>query len=498
VTEVDVSLTIRSVIHEDFYANAYDARYITISSLISGEIASLPQPAEGNSSYELLFWGVSLDCENTTHFVEKKVEELYPDFQTWSSYVFMTNGLTISTDPLYLAENTSIVYRIAKRQEEFRYYPCSNSNDGALIRNNKTGRVTLPYDGIHVLAPVNDVICHPKIVQYSATISHFAGRQNISVVETNTSSPSYSSKFRYFNGSYAQWVQLSDAMTVYDELSQALGKSETYEIQVNLEYQVSQGVEMYLNASNGTPMATCSLKTTFSPFPSSNSSKYEVWPLTVFPRRLGETGDAPAFDVQLANEVLLNTTISMLSLNRRFGIVNGTTSRTVNIYQFRGKLAFFLPYGICLGFGIPIIASGLIALFVRNQGVSAITGGFVQLLMTTTGRTSLEAIVAKSTGMMGGYESVSEELKELKIRFGELIEDDHEGDGGTARSGMMRCSSPYGNHSSDSGSAQDITVRQNDSSERSSSVEIPGSAQTRRFGFGLAKEVRPLSMRNVS
>jgi hypothetical protein len=191
-------------------------------------------------------------------------------------------------------------------------------------------------------------------------------------------------------------------MTVYDELSQALGKTETYENRVKVKYNIAQTIEMYQNASMATPIMTCALKATFSQSLSSDSSESEVWPLTVFPRRLGKTGEAPAFDVQLANEVLLNTTISMLSLNRRFGIVNGTTSRTVNIYQFWGKLAFFLPYGICLGLSIPIIASGLIALFVRNKGVSVITGGFVQLLMTTTGRTSLEAIVARSTGMMGG------------------------------------------------------------------------------------------------
>jgi hypothetical protein len=194
----------------------------------------------------------------------------------------------------------------------------------------------------------------------------------------------------------------------------------------------------------------------------------------------------------------LNSTISMLSLNRRFGIVNGTTSLTVNIYRFRGKLAFFLPYSICLGLSVPIIASGLIALFVRNQGVSAITGGFVQLLMTTTGRTSLEAIVARSTGMMGGHESMSEEFKELRIRFGELIDDAREGDGGTERSGMMRFSGPYGNHSSDHGSAQDIAPCRNDTSEGASGVEIPGGAQPRRFGFGLAEEVKPLRRRNVS
>jgi hypothetical protein len=314
-------------------------------------------------------------------------------------------------------------------------------------------------------------------------------------VETETPPPSYTSEFRYFNGSYAQWVQLSDAMIVYDEMSKALGRSENYNNSVWFDYRVPYERDIYRNAGNDTPVETCLLKVRNFGSRTSKSESPEVWPFTVFQRRLGYSEHAPSFDVQMANEVLLNTTISMLSLNKRFGIVNGTTSRTVNIYRFQGKLAFFLPYDICLGLSIPIMASGLIALFVRNKGVSAITGGFVQFLMTTTGRTSLEAIVARSTGMMGGHESVFEELKELNIRFGELIENGHEG---SERSGMPGHSSPSRSHSSNSGSAQDITVRHNNSFEGSSSVEIPGSAQTRRFGFGLAEEVRPLRRRNVS
>jgi hypothetical protein len=485
-----------------FYENPYDARYITISSLISGEIASLSQPVEGNSSYELFLWGVSLECENTTRIIEKTFFEsdVVVDGSEWRFQDFITNGLTISTDPLYLAENTSIVYRVSEQPSQYRYYPCLNSVNGHLIKNNKTELPSLPTGGIHVLIPVKELICHPKIAQYSAKISHIAGKQKISLVETATSSPSYTSQFRYFNGSYARWVQLSDAMVVYDEMSKAIGRSDHYKNEVRFYYSAPHEREVYLNASHGTSVETCLLDVRsslidLSGSESSESENFEVWPLTIFQRRSRSIDGGPPFDVQSANEVLLNTTISMLSLNRRFGIVNGTTSRTVNIYQFRGKLAFFLPYGICLGLSIPIIASGLIALFVRNKGVSAITGGFVQLLMTTTGRTSLEAIVARSTGMMGGHESVSEELKELNIRFGELIEDGNEGDEGSE---MMRRSSPSRRHSSNPGSAQDITVRQNDSFEGSSSVEIPESAQTRRFGFGLAEEVRPLRRRNVS
>ena len=46
----------------------------------------------------------------------------------------------------------------------------------------------------------------------------------------------------------------------------------------------------------------------------------------------------------------------------------------------------------------------------------------MQLLMTTTGRGSLEAVVTRGSGTLGGYENVSEELRGMEVRFGELAE----------------------------------------------------------------------------
>ncbi|KAH8629833.1 hypothetical protein IG631_14410 [Alternaria alternata] len=42
--------------------------------------------------------------------------------------------------------------------------------------------------------------------------------------------------------------------------------------------------------------------------------------------------------------------------------------------------------------------------------------------MTTIGCTSLEAVITKGSGTLGRYEDVSEELREMEVRFGELIE----------------------------------------------------------------------------
>ena len=102
-------------------------------------------------------------------------------------------------------------------------------------------------------------------------------------------------------------------------------------------------------------------------------------------------------------------------------MVNGTETCGFNAYRFENKLVLILPYGLPLALAVPILALGLVTLYVQNHGVSAIGGGFLQLLMTTTGRNSLEAVVVKGSGTLGGYENVSEELREMEVRFGELV-----------------------------------------------------------------------------
>lgn len=67
---------------------------------------------------------------------------------------------------------------------------------------------------------------------------------------------------------------------------------------------------------------------------------------------------------------------------------------------------------------VPILTLGLFAL--RHNGVSAIDGGFLQVLMTAaTGDTAIER--AAKSGCFGGKENIPEQLERLRVRFGELI-----------------------------------------------------------------------------
>ncbi|KAJ4381405.1 hypothetical protein N0V86_003756 [Didymella sp. IMI 355093] len=360
----------------------------------------------------------------------------------------------------------------------------------------------LPEAGINVLIPVTETVCRPEISRYSVNITHHSGGiQAVShtVVVPEDSVPAYHGEFVNFDGSFEQWVQFSDALTVYSEFAYTLDKSIQLNGTQNFHYDVPSEKGGPYILSNGTSVDTCLLKgLTWI-----EGTHSEIWPLSVFERRLtpgrGErlnTGfNATLFDAEMANELLINSTISMLSLNKHFDEVNGTLSRAFNVYIFRNKLAFFLPYGLSLGLSLPIIALGLAAFYTRNQGVSAITGGFLQILMTTTGRGSLEDVIVKGASTMGGQENVSEELKETMVRFGELIEaDDAKSERlVTPSSGLSVLEEHPGSSDTPPHDGDRESVRAN----MASGVEVfeKNGSLTIRAGFGVAEEVRPLGKR---
>jgi hypothetical protein len=129
-----------------------------------------------------------------------------------------------------------------------------------------------------------------------------------------------------------------------------------------------------------------------------------------------------AFDISeaLLNQALANITISALSLGTWYDNFHGSSTRVFNIYHFHNSLSFYLPYGFSLLLTFPVLVLGLRAL--QHNDVTAIDGGFAQLLMTTTGRTGLEDVAAR--GCLGGEENIPKELRVMKVRFGEMITGD--------------------------------------------------------------------------
>ncbi|TVY14894.1 hypothetical protein LARI1_G006393 [Lachnellula arida] len=129
---------------------------------------------------------------------------------------------------------------------------------------------------------------------------------------------------------------------------------------------------------------------------------------------------SPAFSISqdLLNEQLLNVTLSMmLGIGLWNTTANATISSAINVYDFSEPLMLILPYFITLAVAVPFILLGGLALF--KNGVSAIDGGFLQIVATSTGSAVLDH--AAAGGCLGGDESVAQELKDLKVRFGEFI-----------------------------------------------------------------------------
>ncbi|KAH7405647.1 hypothetical protein DE146DRAFT_744015 [Phaeosphaeria sp. MPI-PUGE-AT-0046c] len=119
------------------------------------------------------------------------------------------------------------------------------------------------------------------------------------------------------------------------------------------------------------------------------------------------------------NELLTNITLSLMTLNLWTNDVNVTATSYRNTYDFSHKISLTLPYALCLAFGLPIVALGLSSLW--SNGVPA-NDAFMQVMMATRGRTEMERLVLEQ-GVVDA-DKVPKELKNLKVRYGELVTED--------------------------------------------------------------------------
>lgn len=146
------------------------------------------------------------------------------------------------------------------------------------------------------------------------------------------------------------------------------------------------------------------------------NSKLISWNSSVAPS-LGIIPFSFTVTQDILNSLLMNVTLTAISTYGYWNTtVNVTVPSSINTYSFSRPNNLILPYIISLFFALPFILLGLWAL--HFNGVSAIDGGFIQLITTTTGSKALKKQAA--AGSLGGRENIPEELQKLKIRFGEL------------------------------------------------------------------------------
>jgi hypothetical protein len=121
--------------------------------------------------------------------------------------------------------------------------------------------------------------------------------------------------------------------------------------------------------------------------------------------------------VDLLNDVLTNITLSAFSLGTWWDMVPVTTTRYHSTYSFAGPLNLILPYSICLSAAIVFAVIAICSLW--QNGIPAADGGFLQIMMATRGNTAMEKLVLQERLL--GVDSISEELKKLEVRYGELV-----------------------------------------------------------------------------
>ncbi|KAF7593527.1 hypothetical protein BBP40_011255 [Aspergillus hancockii] len=126
----------------------------------------------------------------------------------------------------------------------------------------------------------------------------------------------------------------------------------------------------------------------------------------------------PTFGITPASmqDLLQNITLSLLTLNQTTTLTRVEEARLINFYAFRRPARLIAPYLVTLAVALAFAIGGGHALV--SNGISASTTGLFQTLCTTRGSQRLEELAAK--GSLGGMENVPEELKNLKVRFGEL------------------------------------------------------------------------------
>jgi hypothetical protein len=122
----------------------------------------------------------------------------------------------------------------------------------------------------------------------------------------------------------------------------------------------------------------------------------------------------------LLNSVLTNLTFSAISLGIWWDMVPVTTTRYRSTYSFTNPLNLILPYSTCLAAATLFAAIAIWSLW-RN-GIPAADGGFLQIMTATRGNTEMERLVLRERLIT--IENMSVELKDLRIRYGELVGED--------------------------------------------------------------------------
>ncbi|KAG9186785.1 hypothetical protein G6011_09893 [Alternaria panax] len=405
--------------------------------LLTGEILEFPSPKNENLSYSLDYRTLQVACrEDTrswTYFDD--MSHLPPLFETvWDIEVFITrpqffNISTTSYPGVNGYNETTDIYEYGVSTQSTICEPFST-----LLSLN----VSYTRGVRHLSYVVNDAQPMPNISSSDYTFYYEKGspRPNISDIPVDT--PEYTDWVSTTRERLTNW----DIYTPTDAAFRAL--EYTWLAEVDGHTQWNNGtlvpftytpLDKYKYAEADKIIEWSAFNTQRFNFTSvHNTGREDPWDLASFyDQAVQETYDPRQdlnFSEAMINDFLINVSISALTLNTWHVpyLVNITEYRTT--YHFSRPINLIIPYALSLGIALVFVGIGIWSLM--SNGVPATDGGFLQIATTNTGRTEMERLIEKDKEDEKEG-SVRSDLLNMKIRYGELVD---EGGLGTGRAGF--------------------------------------------------------------
>ena len=380
-------------------------------TLLEGAYLTWPSPCGSNCTYAIQFQGPSYKCEdaNYANLTQEVNTTLTADLQgaenLWNRWLWLA-----AEDPI--AGGGEFRFEVQWRNNAGSILPVSIVGTGNVTQNISCTFYQATYD-LNVtyqnnLQSVNTEVAYGDEITFASVGSgnDFAITPNITDPKNTTLTPETSSQL--------------PGVTVFDLLARQNFRA------------LKDALVLPLSGYLGTP--------DFHTVPRSNTIVDQTSLVTA----VLNSGNAIDFNISAARmeQLLQNITISMLSISPANVSTAVVQTNTVNFYSFHRPLNLLLPYFLSLASALFFVVLGLLAL--KNNGVSASSGGFLQILTTTRGSEALDRVAVKSS--LGGAENMTRELQEMQILYGELTPKE-------------------------------------------------GSTVVQRFGFGLPNEVTPLTRR---
>lgn len=393
------------------------------SIIIDNHVFNLPNHPGENSTYKLEFRGPQLRCDVSTYNSSIPLE-YDEEYHTLSGAVFVSAW---NKDSLTLS---------------IKHHNISSFSTVLSDHNTKSYQADVE---------TTELVCGPKSVLYNVHVSFPRGVQKIEygISDENALLKKWKEAADVNLWSNSSWATMSltlpaqqqaardfnqkmiDALPAFNQwaLLDALGSlldGEYHEVSANHGSCIRR-----TNPENGIVTEDCADWGLTRSCPTNLPPNSPEAPLrgTVFePARFTPDSPQVCYDPRkelnlteaILNDVLTNITLSAISLGTWWDEIEVNYTRYQSTYSFANPINLILPYSVCLAVATAFAATAIWSL--SRNGIPAADGGFLQIMTATRGNTEMERLVLREN--LTTVENMSEELKALRVRYGELVGED--------------------------------------------------------------------------